>query len=76
MHQLFQPMTLSKRVAIIPLFIGFSLFYNNANAQLWRYLNDSPGKQRAAYYSANKFKTKHFRGNYPAINWARLNIII
>jgi len=41
-------MYLPKPIAIFLLLLTFCLFYNNANAQLWRYLNDSPEKEKAA----------------------------
>jgi hypothetical protein len=41
-------MYLPKPIAITLLLVTFCLFNNNANAQLWRYLNDSPEKEKAA----------------------------
>lgn len=41
-------MTLPKPATITLLLVFFCLFNSNANAQLWRYLNDSPEKEKAA----------------------------
>ncbi len=41
-------MTLSKRIAVALLFLSLFLSHIHANAQLWRYLDDSPEKQKAA----------------------------
>lgn len=41
-------MTLSKRIAVISMLLSFCTINNNAHAQLWRYLNDSPAKEKAA----------------------------
>lgn len=41
-------MYLPKPIAIAIVLVIFCLFNNKANAQLWRYLNDSPEKEKAA----------------------------